>query len=122
MKSKMFSALLAICLLSFPASRALAQPASPGALLRQAYTTLSFANQDYQGHRYAAMQEIEAAAKILKFDIRGDGTGGERQRVSDEQLRAAKSQLEQARGELRGRAGKHVDRAIKQINTALKIR
>jgi hypothetical protein len=99
-----------------------AQPAGPGALLRRAYFTLSVANQDYKGHRYEAMKEIEAAARVLKFDLRGDGKGGERQGVSDEQLRAARSMLDQARAEVSGRARKHVDKAIRQIDVALKIR
>jgi hypothetical protein len=116
------SAAVAVLLALSNSTVSRAQPASPGALLRQAYITLSFANQDYQGHRYAAMKEIEAAANNLKFDLRGDGTGGERQRVSDEQLRAARSLLEQARDELSRRPRRHVEKAIKQIDIALRIK
>jgi hypothetical protein len=99
-----------------------AQPAPPPNLLRQAYVTLAMADHDYKGHRAEAMKQIEAAAKILRADIRGDGRGHEKQGVSDEQLRIARTMLEQARVGLRGKALKHVDRAIKQINIALKIR
>jgi len=99
-----------------------AQQAPPANLLRQAYLTLSMADHDYKGHRVEAMKQIEAAAKLLKADIHGDGRGHEKQRVSDEQLRIARGMLEQTRPELRGKPLKHVDRAIKQINIALKIR
>ena len=80
------------------------------------------ANHDYKGHRVEAMKQIEAAAKLLRVDIRGDGRGHEKQGASDEQLRIARGMLEQARADLRGKALKHVDGAIKQINIALKIR
>jgi hypothetical protein len=120
---KVVAALLTICLLwlSDP-SRGNAQPKTAGGLLRNAYITLSYGNHDYHGHRYYAMREIEAAANMMKFDLRGDGPGVERQRVSDDQLRDARSMLEQARNELKGRPRKHVDKAIREINKALKTR
>ena len=99
-----------------------AQAASPAKLLREAYVTLAKADHDYKGHRVEAMKQIEAAAKLLATDLRGDGKGHEKQGVSDEQLRAARGILEQARGALKGKPLKHVDRAIHQINVALKIR
>jgi hypothetical protein len=99
-----------------------AQTVSPASLLRQAYVTLSMADHDYKGHRVEAMKQIEAAAKVLRMDIRGDGRAHEKQGVSDEQLRIARGLLEQARPGLEGRALKHIDRAINQINIALKIR
>jgi hypothetical protein len=99
-----------------------AQPAPPGALLWEAYLTLSAADHDYKGHRIEAMNEIEAAARLLRVDLRGDGKGRERQGVSDEQLRAARSLLGQARAELNGRPLKRVDKAIRQIDIALKLR
>jgi hypothetical protein len=115
-------ALIALFLTFSNPTVSMAQPGRPGELLRQAYITLSVANQDYQGHRYAAMKEIEAAARSMKFDLRGDGTGGERQRVSDEQVRSARGMLDQARGELRGRARKHVDKAMRELDVALRVR
>jgi len=68
------------------------------------------------------MREIEAAANYLKFDLRDDGRGLERQRVSDEQLRSARSLLEQARVELDKKPRKHVEKAIKEVDLALKVR
>ena len=99
-----------------------AQPAPAAGMLRQAYVTLSVADHDYKGHRIEAMKQIEAAAKLLNIDLRGDGKGHEHQGVSDEQMRAARSLLDQARAGLTGRPLKHVERAIRQIYIGLKIR
>ena len=114
------SVLLGIFLIAV--ASASAQPTSSGSLLRQAYATLAVADHDYNGHRVEAMHQIEAAAKSLNLEIRGDGKGHEHQGVSDEQLRLAKGMLEQARASLRGKALKHIDHAIRQINIALRIR
>jgi hypothetical protein len=122
-KVKTISILLALCVLCFALPGELkAQPPGPGSLLRQAYITLSYGNHDYNGHRYYAMREIETAANIMKFDLRGDGPGYERQRDSDAQLREARAVLEQARGQLKGRARKHVDKAMGEIDAALRTR
>jgi len=124
MLSKLWSPLTILSLLLWVTNPTTlpAQPAPPAALLREAYLTLSAADHDYKGHRVEAMKEIEAAARLLKVDLRGDGKGRERQGVSDEQLRAARSLLGQARAELNGRPLKRVDKAIGQIDIALKIR
>jgi hypothetical protein len=116
------TAVAALLIWAGSSTNALAQPVPPDQLLRQAYFTLSVANQNYDGHRYEAMREIEAAANYLKFDLRGDGRGLERQRVSDEQLRSARSLLEQARVELDKKPRKHVEKAIKEIDLALRVR
>jgi len=99
-----------------------AQPAPPANLLRQAFATLSVADHDYKGHRVEAMKQIEAATKLLKMDLRGDGRGHEKQAVSDEQLRIARGLLQQASSGVTGKPLKHVERAINQINVTLKIR
>ena len=95
---------------------------SPADTLRQAYGILSVADHDYKGHRVKAMKQIEAAAKLLGVDLKGDGKSREPQGTSDEQLRAAQALLQQARAGLSGKAQKHVDEAINQISIALKIR
>jgi hypothetical protein len=129
MNSKAILILLGACIVSsvalpgtLNAQPPIVQSAGPAALLRQAYITLSAGNHDYNGHRYYAMREVEAAANIMRFDLRGDGPGVERQRVSDNQLRDARAILEQARHELRGRARRHVSKAIGQIDAALRTR
>jgi hypothetical protein len=80
------------------------------------------ADHDYKGHRVKAMKQIEAAARILGVDIRGDGKGHEQQGTSDAQLRTAQGLLQQARAGLPEKALKHVDAAISQISIALTIR
>jgi hypothetical protein len=122
-KTCRFLALGSITALALMTSlRLQAQPASPANLLRQAYVTLSMADHDYKGHRVEAMKQIEAAAKVLRMDIRGDGRAHEKQGISDEQLRIARGLLEQTRTGLEVRALKHIDKAINQIDIALKIR
>ena len=120
--NNMWAPLFVLALLLWTSALSNAEPAAPGPLLRQAYATLSAADHDYKGHRYNAMKQIEAAARSLKFDVRGDGRGREKQGVSDEQLRVARSLLDQARAELTGAARRHVEKAIKEINIALNIR
>ena len=115
-----FVSLLAGCLLLSSSNHALAQ--TPGALLTQAYAALASADHDYKGHRVEAMKQVEAAAKLLGVNVRGDGHGHEKQGVSDEQLRTASGLLEQARPALKGKALHHVNRALKDISTALKIK
>ena len=96
--------------------------APAGELLRHAYATLERADHDYKGHRHDAMKQIEAAAKLLGINVRGDGKGHEHQGVSDAQLHEAMGMLEQARGELKGKPLHHVNSAIKQLNIALSIK
>ena len=111
----------AVCLMLGFTSKLAAGPAS-GDLLIKAYSNLEMADHDYKGHRADAMREIEAAAKEIGINVRGDGKGHERQGVSDEQLRIARGLLEEARGGLKGKPLNHVNKAISQIDVALKIK
>ena len=119
--------------------------ASAGELLSQAYAALHAADHDYQGHRIAAMRQIEAAAKEMGItDLKGDGHGGEAQVTSDQQLRKAQGLLQEALTELQkntepvvrekakrhegkairheGKEVKHVEKAIEDITIALSIK
>ncbi len=96
--------------------------AAPAQLLRQAYVRLSVADHDYMGHRVRAMRQIEAAAKLLGVDLKGDGKGHEPQGTSDQQLHAAQALLQQAAPGLTGKPLTRVNNAIQQITTALSIR
>ena len=114
--------LAVVCsLLSF-AQGVSAGPAASGDLLVQAYTSLERADHDYKGHRKAAMEQVEAAAKLLGVNVRGDGKGHEKQGVSDEQIRTAQGLLEQAKAGLSGKPLKHVNKALKQLSIALSIK
>jgi hypothetical protein len=112
---------IACVILSFGPSLA-AEPAGSGALLTQAYATLSMADHDYKGHRIAAMKQIEKAGMLIGVNVRGDGKRHEQQGVSDQQLRTAQNLLEQARSGLAPKPLNHVNKAIEQITIALSIK
>ena len=111
-----------VSFLGAAAPRALAGPVRETELLRQAYVALARADHDYKGRRVEAMKEIEAAAKLLGEDLRGEGKGHEKQGVSDEQLRTAQALLQQASGGLKGKALKRVEAAQRHLTLALKIK
>jgi len=100
----------------------LANDSTEAGLLREAYARLAIADHDYKGHRARAMRQIEAAAKILGVELKGDGKGREPQAVSDEHLRAAQNLLDQITGAVAGRGLKHIQLAIEQLNVALTVR
>lgn len=105
-----------------PAPTLVAAPVGAGALLTQAYATLSMADHDYRGHRVAAMKQIELAGKLLGVNVRGDGRVREKQGISDAQMRTAQSLLQQATSGLAPRPLKHVNKAIEHITIGLQIR
>jgi hypothetical protein len=63
--------LAVVCFLLSLGQSLLAGPSPAAGLLVQAYTTLEQADHDYNGHRKAAMNQIEATAKLLGVRIRG---------------------------------------------------
>jgi len=95
-------------------------------LLREAYGILEKADHDYQGHRHAAMHEIEEAAKHLGLSLHGDGKAHERQPTSDAQIREARNMLEKAHTALAGhknkKVPKHIEAAVKELDTALAVK
>jgi hypothetical protein len=125
MKTSLASSLIAItiaCAILCFGPNLVAQPSGSGALLTQAYATLSMADHDYKGHRIAAMKQIEKAGTLIGVNVRGDGKGHEQQGVSDQQLRTAQNLLEQARSGLAPKPLNHVNKAIEQISIALSIK
>ena len=96
--------------------------AGEAGLLQQAYGLLATADHDYNGNRIRAMKEIEAAAKVLGVNLRGDGKVREAQGQSDAQLRNAHELLAQAANGLMGRELLRINRAINHLNIALAIR
>ena len=95
-------------------------------MLRQAYLILATGNHDYKGHRVKAMHQIEAAAKLLGMDVRGDAKDKQPQPLSDAKLREAQGLLQSVLGasevKSQKRISKHITEAINQINVALTIR
>ena len=90
-------------------------------VLREAYNTLALGNHVYDGHRRAAMHQVDKAAHVLDSDFKGDGNGGLPRPLSDAQLLAVKIILEKARPTFTGAALEHVDLAIKELGTALSL-
>lgn len=90
-------------------------------VLREAYNTLALGNHVYDGHRKAAMHQVDKAAHVLDSNFKGDGNGGLPRPLSDAQLLAVKLVLEKARPAFTGAALEHVDLAIKELATALSL-
>jgi hypothetical protein len=101
-------------------------PADVGNMLTEAYADLDRADHDYKGHRIKAMEQIDAAGKVLKLNLRGDGHGHEKQGVSDEQLAAAQGVLNQIKSQLaaekHSRVLHHVNKVLEELTTALKVK
>jgi hypothetical protein len=95
-------------------------------MLKRAYVILATGDHDYKGHRAKAMHAVEAAAKLLGVNIRGDDKDHQPQALSDAKLREAAGLLQNVLGaaEVKNeeRISRHINEAIKQINLALSIR
>jgi hypothetical protein len=116
-------AMLATLLLGFGSQ---AYAASPREDLVQAYVLLNSANNNYAGHRGAALRELQDAAHDLGLDIKSGGTQHQRQMTSDAKVTEAGRILRDVRHRLDKRdldlSAGHVDRAIHEIDEALKKR
>ena len=69
-----------------------------------------------------AMKQIEAAAKTLGVNLKGDGHAHEAQGVSDDHLVYAQGLLENLAGAVGGPGLKHIQSAIEQLTIALSVR
>jgi hypothetical protein len=104
--------------------RAYAEP--PRDELAHAYRLLKSADHDYDGHREAAMKEVQVAGDKLGLKLEGEGVERERQWKSDRRLSEARKLLRDARDKLedrgRDRVAESVEKAIKEIDVALKVK
>ena len=104
--------------------RAYAEP--PRDELAHAYRLLKSADHDYDGHREAAMKEVQVAGDKLGLTLEGEGVERERQWKSDRRLSEARKLLRDARDKLeerdRDRVAESVEKAIKEIDVALKVK
>jgi hypothetical protein len=120
---RLLAVLLATFLLGFGSH---AYAASAREDLVQAYVMLRAANNNYNGHRGAALRELEDAAHHLGLDLRSGGTQHKPQMTSDAQIAEAGRILREVRYRLDRRdrdiAAAHVDRAIYEIDRALRVR
>jgi hypothetical protein len=104
--------------------RAYAEP--PREELAHAYRLLKSADHDYDGHREAAMKEVQIAGDKLGLTLEGEGVERERQWKSDRRLTEARRLLRDARDKLeehdRDRVAASVEKAIKELDVALKVK
>lgn len=95
--------------------------------LIHAYQLLKTADHDYDGHREAAVKDVEKAGRKLDLSLeKFEFPQIERQWKSDQKLSEARRLLRDARDRLesrdRERAAASVDAAVKEIDTALHIK
>ena len=94
--------------------------------LAHAYYLVKTANNDYKGHRGAALHAIEVAAHQLGMDLKGGASEGERQWQSDKQIQEAARLLREARDKMeehdRTKVADHIQNAIKNLDEALNVR
>jgi hypothetical protein len=95
-------------------------------MLHRAYHILATGDHDYKGHRAKAMHAVEAAAKLLGLDLRGDYKDHQVQVLSDDKLREAQgliaNVLASADVKDQKHVVKHLAEAVHQINIALDVR
>jgi hypothetical protein len=95
-------------------------------MLHRAYRILATGDHDYKGHRVKAMRSVEAAARLLGLDLKGDAKDHEAQALSDAKLREASglisSVLDSTAVKDQKHITKHLKEAINQINIALSIK
>jgi hypothetical protein len=97
---------------------------SPDALVQSAYENLRSADHDYGGHRINAMIRLRGFAKNHSIEIpeTQDGSAGEQQGNSDQQLETALSQLQQVANISSLGKAPNLVAAIQEIQDALKLR
>lgn len=95
-------------------------------MLHRAYHILATGDHDYKGHRAKAMHAVEAAAKLLGLDLKGDAKDHEVQALSDDKMREAQGLISKVLASAavkdQKRITKHLEEAVSQINTALAIK
>jgi hypothetical protein len=95
-------------------------------MLHRAYAILATGDHDYKGHRVKAMHAVEAAAKLLGVDLKGDAKDKQPQPLSDEKLREARGLIgqvmESAAVKDQKKVTKHLNEAFKEIDTALSVK
>ena len=92
-----------------------------------AYHLLKTADRDYDGHREAAIKDVQIAGDKLGLSLDTfEFPQTERQWKSDQKLSEARRLLQDASGKLedrdRDRAAASVDKAVKEIDHALEVK
>jgi len=92
----------------------------------RAYFLVKMSNNNYSGHRGAALKELEIVGRELGLDLRSRGQNQQPQVQSDSQMAEAFQILREAQAKLDARdreheAG-HLEKALREIDLALKKR
>jgi hypothetical protein len=94
--------------------------------LTRAYLILATGDHDYNGHRMKAMDQIEAAAKLLGVNLGGDAKDRQKQVLSIDKLQEASRLLGTVLGAAEVKSqppiSKHIVEAIRQIQIVLRTR
>ena len=101
-----------------------AYAAGPRDDIVRAYFLIKMSNNNYSGHRDAALKELEIVGHELGLDLRSGGQNKERQRQSDAEMDEAFKILRVARDKLDARdreheAG-HLEKAMHEVDLALR--
>jgi hypothetical protein len=101
-----------------------AYAAGPRDDIVRAYFLIKMSNNNYSGHRDAALRELEFVGKELGLDMRSGGQNKERQRQSDAQMNEAFQILKVARDKLdahdREHEAGHLEKAMHEVDLALR--
>jgi hypothetical protein len=101
-----------------------AKAQSPRNDIVTAYFLVRSANNNYSGHRNAALRELEFVGRQLGLDLNARGQNNSPQMQSDAKMSQAFAILQRARDRLdardRQREAGHLDNAMREINLALK--
>ena len=101
-----------------------AYAAGPRDDIVRAYFLIKMSNNNYSGHRDAALRELEFVGKELGLDMRSGGQNKERQRQSAAQMNEAFQILKVARDKLdahdREHEAGHLEKAMHEVDLALR--
>jgi len=101
-----------------------AQAASPREDIVRAYFLIKMSNNNYSGHRDAALRELEVVGRELGLDMRSGGQNREPQGQSDSQMAEAFDILRVARDKLdrrdREHEAGHLEKALHEVDLALR--
>lgn len=101
-----------------------AYAASPREDIVQAYFLIKASNNNYGGHRVAALKELEVVGRELGLDLRSGGQNRQPQVQSDSQMSEAFQILRVARDKLdrrdREHEAGHLEKALHEIDLGLR--
>ena len=102
-----------------------AHAASPREDIVRAYFLVKASNNNYSGHRDAALKELDVVARELGLDLRSGGQNRQPQGQSDSQMAEAFQILQVAREKLdahdREHEAGHLEKALHEIDLALHV-